>query len=93
MTLQEFVDKYADDDETKGRMLTDLLAHEDEIADRIRVLAAGLGTFPELVAGALLQVGLGSQPDDVTRAFIVTQFNARLVWLQEEARRQQGDGN
>lgn len=69
-----------------------LLAREDAIADALRLAGAQLGAMPEFVAETLCQVGLGTQPDDETRALIHQQFVARMAWLQEEFRRQQGGG-
>jgi len=66
-----------------------LMDREDNIADMLRLAGAQYGTFPQIVAEVLCQVGLGTPPTTEERAMIHNQFHAVI----EELRRQFGVGD
>ena len=66
-----------------------LLDREDNIADMLRLAGAQFGTFPQIVAEVLCQVGLGTPLPQEERSMIHQQFHAVI----EELRRQYGLGD
>jgi hypothetical protein len=91
-TVREVLDRHRNliGETVASELEAALLEREDGIADQLRLMGAQLGAMPEFVAKALLDVGLGTPPDEETRAFIERGFTTRLEWLQEQFRRQQG---
>jgi hypothetical protein len=69
-----------------------LVEREDEIADLLRLNGQQFGVYPEIVAEVIVGIGLGSPPDETVREMIRRQFVDLMERLQEEYRRQQGDG-
>jgi hypothetical protein len=83
----------SEDEENRAQRLIDaLIEREDRIADALRIAGTNLGTFPELVAKVLADVGLGSPVDAETKALLDMQFVQRVNWLNEQFRRNQGGG-
>ena len=65
-----------------------LQGREDTIRDELSLIAARMGTFPEFVAEAFAEVGLGTPPDTEVREMLRRQFVQRMEWLQEQYRQQ-----
>jgi hypothetical protein len=65
-----------------------LQGREDTIRDDLSLIAARMGTFPEFVAEAFAEVGLGTPPDTEVREMLRRQFVQRMEWLQEQYRQQ-----
>lgn len=90
-TVAETVERARDEDAGSERHLIEcLIAREDRIADALRVAGSQLGTYPELVAKVLADVGLGSPVDEQTKALLDKQFTERVQWINEQIRRQGG---
>lgn len=75
------------DAESRASLVTTLQAREDLMADMMRETAARFGMYPEIVAEALAEIGVGSPIDQAQRDYIRTQFVALMERLQEEYRR------
>lgn len=73
-------------DEVADEVIRLLVAREDMIADNLRLAATQLGTFPELVAKVMADVGLGSPVTDEEKQLLDQQFVARVQWLQRQIR-------
>jgi hypothetical protein len=90
-TVAEVVEQARDEDAGSDRHLIEcLIAREDRIADALRIAGTQLGTYPELVAKVLADVGLGTPVSAEVKAMLDMQFIARINWLNEQIRRQQG---
>jgi hypothetical protein len=87
VTVREIVDTALRErigDEAAEEVINLLIRREDMIADNLRLAATQLGTFPELVAKVMADVGLGTPVDDDTKVMLDQQFVARIVWLQQQ---------
>ena len=71
-------------DEAADEVIRLLIQREDMIADNLRLAATQLGTFPELVAKVMADVGLGSPVSDEQKQLLDQQFVARIQWLQQQ---------
>jgi hypothetical protein len=71
-------------------MASRLQEREDQMREDLSLIAARLGTFPELVAEAFVEVGLGTPPTPEVREMLHRQFHERLEWLQEQYRQHGG---
>ena len=93
-TIHELVEHHFTDPNEPGPEVLEaaLLAREEQIRDNLAFIAAQLGTFPELVAFAFVQAGLGPVPTPEVRAMMQAQAEQRMAWLQEQIRRQQEGG-
>jgi hypothetical protein len=80
------------DEAAKNTVIAALQEREDQIRDNLNVIAAQLGTYPEFVAEAFAEVGLGTPPTPEVREMLRTQFATRMAWLQEQYRQQQEGG-
>jgi hypothetical protein len=89
VTVAEIVDTALRErigDEAADEVIRLLVQREDMMADNLRLAATQLGTFPELVAKVLADVGLGTPVDDTTKTMLDQQFVARIAWLQQQMR-------
>lgn len=66
-----------------------LTEREEAIVGLLHLAAAQFGMYPQIVAKILMDVGLGSPPEDAVRTMINNQFAA----LMEEIRRQFNENN
>lgn len=91
-TVEQIMDKYRNltGDTVADQIKADLYAREDELADRLRVIATHLGTYPEFVAFVLAEQGLGTPADETTMEFLHAGFHRRMAWLQEQFRGGEG---
>lgn len=83
-TLAEVLSSVEMTDETKAALTTALLAREDEVADRLRLIGAQFGMFPQIVAEALAEVGLGTPLSPEERALVHSQFHLLMTQLQQQ---------
>lgn len=91
-TIQDVIDDCAVtaglDETAKTELVVALTDREDQIRESLTIIAARLGTFPEFVAEAFAEVGLGTPPSPEVREMLRRQFAARMEWLQEQYRQQ-----
>ena len=80
-------DQYAD---AREELEAALMAREDQMRSELAMIADRLGTFPEFVAEAFAEVGLGTPPTPEVREMLRHQFAQRMEWLQEQYRQQGG---
>lgn len=59
-----------------------LQAREDQMREDLHVIAMRLGTYPEFVAMAFAEVGLGTPPTEEGMTLLRQQFAQRQAWLQ-----------
>lgn len=93
-TLRSVIDKYRNliGEQVASEMEADLLAREDEVADTLRQMGTQLGTYPEFVALALVDAGLGTPPTEEMHTYLRQQFMARVEAHNEQIRRLRGEG-
>lgn len=92
-TVAEVVTRHLNDSDSepaRDALVADLIEREDLIADQLRVAGSQLGTFPELVAKVLADVGLGTPVSEEQMVYLNQQFTARVAWLQEQFRQHGG---
>jgi hypothetical protein len=75
------------DDESRRALVNTLQQREDLMADMMREVAMRFGMYPEIVAEALAEIGVGTPIEQTQRDYIRTQFTALMERLQEEYRR------
>lgn len=85
-TVAEIVDRHRNliGSTIANEMIAALQDREDNMADLIRLAGVQFGTFPELVAKVLMDVGLGTPPDEALRNHINEQFAGRMEWLRQQ---------
>jgi hypothetical protein len=88
MTIKEIVDQHGD---SRTELVAALQEREDKIREDLTMIAARLGTYPEFVAEAFAEVGLGTPPSPEVREMLRQQFAVRMQWLQEQIRNTEGE--
>lgn len=83
-TINETVSEHINDKSEAAAVIAALQEREDKIRDDLTLIAAQLGTYPEFVAEAFAQVGLGTPPTPEVRKMLNNQFAARMQWLIEQ---------
>lgn len=93
-TISDLIDVFArSEGKTWGDLQAALEKREDEIADGLRMAAAQLGGDPAFVSKVILDLGIGTRPDEATVALINQQFAERVDYWQQIARDNgQGEG-
>lgn len=87
--LSQFEDKAKDQQVDWPALEAALLAREDQIREELHVIAMRLGTFPEFVAFAFAEVGLGTPPTEEGFQLLHRQFHERMEYLQQQFAQQQ----
>lgn len=84
ITIADIVHRHAAalPEAVQEQMITDLVGREEGACDYLRTAGTQLWTFPELVAGALMQAGLGEPVSEQTRAYVQGRFEARVEEMQ-----------
>lgn len=72
------------DEATKNTLVAALQEREDKIREDLHVIAMQLGTFPEFVAFAFAEVGLGTPPSEEAKEMLHRQFHERMNELQQQ---------
>jgi hypothetical protein len=84
-TIEEVLAEYTTGDATVPEGLAAaLVEREQEAVDRLQLFAQRFGLLPAVVTRVILELGLGEQPDEETRAMIEAQYQELL----EQAKRQ-----
>lgn len=73
-------------EEQVADLTSNLVERENLMADMFRLAGIQFGLYPWIMAEVFADVGIGTPPDETTRAMIRTQF----VHGMEELRRQMG---
>jgi hypothetical protein len=68
----------------RARLIKELTAREDFMADQLRAAGAQFGLYPEIVAEVLATVGIGTQPSPEERQIIRQNFVALMERLQRD---------
>lgn len=72
------------DEAAKTTLVSALQEREDKIREDLHIIAMRLGTFPEFVAFAFAEVGLGTPPTPEAMEMLHRQFHERMAELQAQ---------
>jgi hypothetical protein len=86
--VKEWQDAWVDSgmpEQVQADLVKRLVERDEAMADALRVAADQYGTFPQIVAKVLMDLGLGDpEPSDEYTTHVNTQFQELLRHLREE---------